>query len=343
MIRQQDRQRLMALADEGRYIAANQASTACCARITGSAIAVARLPPTAAPKPPTTQQVTRPRQVCCWDMTHLPTAVPGQWFLLHLILDIHSREIVGFTVDATDHSDHAADLLRRSALAEGTDALADKPVLDGDSGATLRVTPGTAPRWPGSRHSRCAPTALPRGARRQSCSLERTLSQLDRRRLCHPQPRPESSQPGCLHLHQENADGRMRSRGKWLDIVRGLQGGRLERRCGDPSPAVRSRLCWCALRRFAERDFRPKGFAKRLPGRTSVAFESHTSTFLHRLEHDAGKTEEINPGHELVVDRAGSGKSDLGSGLVQRFPCQSTHLDVIRPVDAENDSLPLNF
>ena len=184
----------MALADEGRYIAANQASTACCARITGSAIAVARLPPTAAPKPPTTQQVTRPRQVCCWDMTHLPTAVPGQWFLLHLILDIHSREIVGFTVDATDHSDHAADLLRRSALAEGTDALANKPVLDGDSGATLRVTPGTGPRWPGSRHSRCAPTALPRGARRQSCSLERTLSQPDRRRLCHPQT-PTGIQP----------------------------------------------------------------------------------------------------------------------------------------------------
>lgn len=73
-------------------------------------------------------------------MTYLPTQVIGQWFYLDLILDLYSRKIVGFTVQATDHSDHAAHLLRRTALAEGVHALADKPVLHGDNGATLKAT-----------------------------------------------------------------------------------------------------------------------------------------------------------------------------------------------------------
>src|SRR4051794_17283282 len=37
---------------------------------------------------------------------------------LYLILDVYSRKIVGFEVHATDSSDHAVDLLRRTALAE---------------------------------------------------------------------------------------------------------------------------------------------------------------------------------------------------------------------------------
>ena len=119
-----------ALADEGRYIASES-----------SFYRVLRAhAPTAAPKPPTTHQATRPRQVWCWDMTYLPAAVRGQWFFLYLILDLYSRKIVGFTVEATDRSDHAAHLLRRTALAEGLHALADKPVLHGDNGATLKAT-----------------------------------------------------------------------------------------------------------------------------------------------------------------------------------------------------------
>lgn len=129
-----------ALADEGCYIASESSFYRVLrahhqVRYRGRAHA-----PTAAPKPPTTHQATRPRQVWCWDMTYLPTAVLGQWFFLYLILDLYSRKIVGFTVEATDHSDHAAHLLRRTALAEGIHALADKPVLHGDNGATLKAT-----------------------------------------------------------------------------------------------------------------------------------------------------------------------------------------------------------
>ena len=129
-----------ALADEGSYIASESSFYRVLRahhqiRHRGRAHA-----PTAAPKPPTTHHATRPRQVWCWDMTYLPTAVLGQWFYLYLILDLYSRKIVGFTVEANDHSDHAAHLLRRTALAEGIHALADKPVLHGDNGATLKAT-----------------------------------------------------------------------------------------------------------------------------------------------------------------------------------------------------------
>jgi transposase InsO family protein len=106
--------------------------------------------PTAAPKPTTTHRATRPRHVWCWDMAHLPTTVIGQWFHLYLILDLYSRKIVGFTVEATDHSDHAAHLLRRTALDEGIHALADKPVLHGANATTLNVTP--AQRHHGQDH-----------------------------------------------------------------------------------------------------------------------------------------------------------------------------------------------
>ena len=65
---------------------------------------------------------TSPRrrgQVWCWDMTYLPAKVMGRWFHLYLILDLYSRKIVGWEVHDSDDADHAAHLVRRTALAEG--------------------------------------------------------------------------------------------------------------------------------------------------------------------------------------------------------------------------------
>ena len=47
---------------------------------------------------------------------------------------------MGTTVADTDDADHAAHLARRTALAEGIHGLAQKPVLHGDNGATLKAT-----------------------------------------------------------------------------------------------------------------------------------------------------------------------------------------------------------
>jgi len=72
-----------------------------------------------ASRPPTTHIATAPRQVWCWDMTYLPATVAGRWFHLYLILDLYSRKIVGWEVHESDAAEHAAHLVRRTALAEG--------------------------------------------------------------------------------------------------------------------------------------------------------------------------------------------------------------------------------
>ena len=73
-------------------------------------------------------------------MTYLPTLVMGFWFHLYLIQDLYSRKIVGWEVHDSDSAEHAAHLVRRTALAEGIAALAVKPVLHGDNGSTLKAT-----------------------------------------------------------------------------------------------------------------------------------------------------------------------------------------------------------
>ena len=73
-------------------------------------------------------------------MTYLPAIVMGRWFHLYLILDLYSRKVVGWEVHDRDDSDHAAHLVRRTALAEGIAAMPIKPVLHGDNGSTLKAT-----------------------------------------------------------------------------------------------------------------------------------------------------------------------------------------------------------
>jgi len=135
------------LADEGVYLA-SEASFYRVLRHHDQVKHRGRAQAPSAPKPPTTHIATAPRQVWCWDMTpdrvrgrlYLPTPVLGQWFYLYLILDLYSRKIVGFTVEARDEAEHAALLVKRTALAEGIHALAAKPVLHGDNGSTLKAT-----------------------------------------------------------------------------------------------------------------------------------------------------------------------------------------------------------
>jgi len=127
------------LADEGVYLA----SESTFARVMREHGQTAHRGPAKAPqtrRPPTTHIATAARQVWCWDMTYLPAKVIGRWFHLYLILDLYSRKIVGWEVHEDDQSDHAVHLARRTALAEGIAALANKPVLHGDNGSTLKAT-----------------------------------------------------------------------------------------------------------------------------------------------------------------------------------------------------------
>jgi putative transposase len=127
------------LADEGVYLA-SESSFRRVLRDHGQTAHRGRAKAPTASRSPTTHLATAPRQVWCWDMTYLPATVKGQWFHLYLILDLYSRKIVGWEVHDSDHADHAAHLVRRTALAEGIAALTRKPVLHGDNGSTLKAT-----------------------------------------------------------------------------------------------------------------------------------------------------------------------------------------------------------
>jgi len=127
------------LADEGVYIA-SESTFARVLREHGQTAHRGRAKAPKAGRPPTTHIACAPREVWCWDMTYLPAEVVGQWFYLYLILDLYSRKIVGWEVHERDDASHAAHLVRRTALAEGIATLADKPVLHGDNGSTLKAT-----------------------------------------------------------------------------------------------------------------------------------------------------------------------------------------------------------
>jgi transposase InsO family protein len=127
------------LADEGVYLA-SESSFGRVLRAHGQSRHRGRAKAPRQSRPPTTHVATGPRQLWCWDMSYLPAEVAGRWFYLYLILDVYSRKIVGFEVHDRDDSDYAAHLVKRTALAEGIHAMAAKPVLHGDNGATLKAT-----------------------------------------------------------------------------------------------------------------------------------------------------------------------------------------------------------
>jgi transposase InsO family protein len=127
------------LADEGVYLA-SESTFSRVLKAHGQTAHRGRAKAPKAGRPPTTHIATEPRQVWCWDMTYLPAQVTGRWFYLYLILDLYSRKIVGWEVHDADHADHAAHLVRRTALAEGIAAMGTKPVLHGDNGSTLKAT-----------------------------------------------------------------------------------------------------------------------------------------------------------------------------------------------------------
>jgi len=146
-----------ALADEGLHVA-SEASFHRVLREHGQMRHRGRARPPRTAGPPSTHVATAPGQVWCWDVTFLPARVRGRWFYLFLILDLFSRKIVGFEVHDTDQAEHAAHLVRRTALAEGIHARAVRPVLHGDNGPSVKGTTVLAMlRWLGIAPSHSRP------------------------------------------------------------------------------------------------------------------------------------------------------------------------------------------
>jgi putative transposase len=124
------------LADEGRYLA----SESTLYRMLHAAGQQHHRGRAAAPggKAPTSHEATGPNQVWCWDITYLPSKIRGLYFYLYLILDLYSRKVVGWEVHADESGEHAAVLLRRTALSEAIQAWRQPLVLHADNGSPMK-------------------------------------------------------------------------------------------------------------------------------------------------------------------------------------------------------------
>lgn len=80
---------------------------------------------------------TAPGEVWSWDITYLKSPVRGMYFYLYLILDVWSRKIVGFEVHDRESPELAAELVRRTCMAEGIDA-SSLLVLHSDNGGPMK-------------------------------------------------------------------------------------------------------------------------------------------------------------------------------------------------------------
>jgi len=86
---------------------------------------------------PTSYEATAPNQVYTWDITYLNGPIKGLFYFLYLIIDIFSRDIVGWEVWEEESADHASELIRRTCLAQKR--LTTEPlVLHSDNGSPMK-------------------------------------------------------------------------------------------------------------------------------------------------------------------------------------------------------------
>lgn len=87
-------------------------------------------------EPPRRHQADRPNMCWTWDVTYLPTQVRGQFFYLHLIVDIYSRKVVGYEVFDIENMANSAAIIQRAVLRE---QCGHRPlVLHADNGSTMK-------------------------------------------------------------------------------------------------------------------------------------------------------------------------------------------------------------
>ena len=80
---------------------------------------------------------TAPNQVWMWDITWLKGPIKGSFFYLYMIIDLFSRDIVGWEVWAEESAEHASELIRRTCISQRR--LSTQPtVLHSDNGSPMK-------------------------------------------------------------------------------------------------------------------------------------------------------------------------------------------------------------
>jgi len=86
--------------------------------------------------PPNGYCATLPNQVWSWDVTWLSTPIRGMFYYLYMIVDIYSRKVTGWEVQAVETGELAAELVQRAVLSERCQL--KPPVLHADNGGPQR-------------------------------------------------------------------------------------------------------------------------------------------------------------------------------------------------------------
>lgn len=88
-------------------------------------------------KKPTSYCATAPNQVWTWDITYLNGPIKGTFYYLYLIIDIYSRDVVGWEVWEDQSAELSSILIKRACLSQHR--LSTTPlVLHSDNGAPMK-------------------------------------------------------------------------------------------------------------------------------------------------------------------------------------------------------------
>jgi len=83
-------------------------------------------------KPMSTHCAIKPNSIWSWDITYCAGPVKGIFYYLYLIMDIFSREIVGWEVWEDETAEHASELIRRTVLIQNIALLLNGKLLSGE-------------------------------------------------------------------------------------------------------------------------------------------------------------------------------------------------------------------
>jgi putative transposase len=79
-----------------------------------------------------------PNQVWSWDISYMPGPIKGLYYYLYLIIDIFSRDIVGWEIWEEESAEHASQLIRRAVMAQGLSLSQQPLVLHSDNGSPMK-------------------------------------------------------------------------------------------------------------------------------------------------------------------------------------------------------------
>lgn len=86
---------------------------------------------------PTSYCAAAPNLVWTWDITYLSGSVKGVFYYLYLMIDIFSRDIVGWEVWEEESAEHASELIKCASISQKR--LTTMPmVLHSDNGAPMK-------------------------------------------------------------------------------------------------------------------------------------------------------------------------------------------------------------